>query len=76
LNASDDLLTSTLQAARLTRIIALASAILESEEHARERLQRPLREFGSRTALQMTATEPGAREVEQVLGRIEHGVFG
>jgi uncharacterized protein (DUF2384 family) len=28
------------------------------------------------TPLQMTATEPGAREVERVLGRIEHGIFG
>ena len=35
-----------------------------------------LRELGGRTPLQMTATEPGAREVERVLGRIEHGIFG
>jgi putative toxin-antitoxin system antitoxin component (TIGR02293 family) len=62
--------------ARLMRIISLATAALESEAHAREWLNRPLRELGGRTPLQMTATEPGAREVERVLGRIEHGIFG
>ena len=62
--------------ARLMRIISLATAALESEAHAREWLNRPLRELGGRTPLQMTATEPGAREVERVLGRIEYGIFG
>jgi putative toxin-antitoxin system antitoxin component (TIGR02293 family) len=62
--------------ARLMRIISLATAALESGAHARDWLNRPLRELGGRTPLQMTATEPGAREVERVLGRIEHGIFG
>jgi putative toxin-antitoxin system antitoxin component (TIGR02293 family) len=62
--------------ARLMRIISLAAAVLESEAHAREWLNRPLRELHGRTPLQTTATEPGAREVERVLGRIEHGIFG
>ena len=62
--------------ARLMRIISLAASVLESEDHARDWLKRPLRELGGRTPLQMAATEPGAREVERVLGRIEHGVFG
>ena len=61
--------------ARLMRIISLATSALKSEAHAREWLNRPLRELGGRTPLQMTATEPGAREVERVLGRIEHGIF-
>jgi len=61
--------------ARLMRIIALATAVLESEDHARQWLQRPLQVLGGQTPLQLTATEPGAREVERVLGRIEHGVF-
>ncbi len=61
--------------ARLMRIISLATAVLESEEHAREWLKRPLRELGGQTPLQVAATEPGAREVERVLGRIEHGIF-
>ena len=61
--------------ARLMRIISLATLVLESEEHAREWLKRPLRELGGRTPLQLAATEPGAREVERVLGRLEHGIF-
>ncbi|MGC8520049.1 MAG: type II RES/Xre toxin-antitoxin system antitoxin [Steroidobacteraceae bacterium] len=61
--------------ARLMRIISLATSVLESEEHAREWLKRPLRELGGQTPLQVSATEPGAREVERVLGRIEHGIF-
>ncbi len=61
--------------ARLMRIISLATSTLESEAHAREWLKRPLRELGGRTPLQLAATEPGAREVERVLGRLEHGIF-
>lgn len=61
--------------ARLMRIISLATSALESEEHAREWLKHPLRELGGQTPLQMAATEPGAREVERVLGRLEHGIF-
>jgi putative toxin-antitoxin system antitoxin component (TIGR02293 family) len=61
--------------ARLMRLISLATSVLESEDHARAWLNRPLRELGGKTPLQMAATEPGAREVERVLGRIEHGIF-
>ena len=61
--------------ARLMRIISLATSAFESEEHAREWLKRPLRALGGQTPLQVAATEPGAREVERVLGRIEHGIF-
>ena len=61
--------------ARLMRVIARAADVLESEDHARQWLRRPLKVLGGRTPLELTATEPGAREVEQVLGRLEHGVF-
>lgn len=61
--------------ARLMRIISLSAAVLESEGSAREWLNRPLQELAGRTPLQMAATEPGAREVERVLGRLEHGIF-
>ncbi|TLY57886.1 MAG: DUF2384 domain-containing protein [Gammaproteobacteria bacterium] len=61
--------------ARLMRIISLAVSALESEDNARQWLQRPLRELGGQTPLQLAATEPGSREVERVLGRIEHGIF-
>ncbi len=61
--------------ARLMRLISIAVSTLQSEDNAREWLQRPLRELGGQTPLQLAATEPGSREVERVLGRIEHGVF-
>lgn len=61
--------------ARLMRIIARATEVLESEENARAWLTRPLHTLGGRTPLALAATEPGAREVEQTLGRLEHGVF-
>jgi putative toxin-antitoxin system antitoxin component (TIGR02293 family) len=61
--------------ARLMRIIALATVVLESEDNAREWLRRPLKVLGDKTPLDLTRTEPGAREVEHVLARLEHGVF-
>ena len=33
------------------------------------------RALGGATPLDFAKTEPGAREVENVLGRLEHGVF-
>lgn len=60
---------------RLMRLVARAHAVLGDEAKARAWLERPLRELGGKTALELSATEPGAREVEQVLGRLEHGVF-
>lgn len=61
--------------ARLMRLISRALSALEDEDSARRWLQRPLRELGGQTPLQLAATEPGAREVERILGRIEHGIF-
>ena len=61
--------------ARLMRIISLAVSTFESEDNARQWLQRPLGELGGQTPLQLAATEPGSREIERVLGRIEHGIF-
>jgi putative toxin-antitoxin system antitoxin component (TIGR02293 family) len=61
--------------ARLMRIIALATIVLESEDNARKWLRRPLKVLAGKTPLDLTRTEPGAREVEHVLARLEHGVF-
>jgi putative toxin-antitoxin system antitoxin component (TIGR02293 family) len=61
--------------ARLMRIMALATVVLENETHAREWLKRPLKVLAGKSPLELTSTEPGAREVEHVLGRLEHGVF-
>jgi putative toxin-antitoxin system antitoxin component (TIGR02293 family) len=61
--------------ARLMRIMALATGALESEHRAREWLRSPLKVLAGKSPLDLISTEPGAREVEHVLGRLEHGVF-
>lgn len=60
---------------RLARIAFRAVDVMESPEHARQWLTEPARALGGETPLHFADTEPGAREVERLLGRIEHGVF-
>jgi putative toxin-antitoxin system antitoxin component (TIGR02293 family) len=50
-------------------------AALGGTEEARAWLSAPSRALGGKTPLDFADTEPGAREVEHLLGRIEHGVF-
>ena len=38
-------------------------------------LQPPRRALANHTPLAYSATEPGAREVENLMGQVEHGVF-
>ncbi len=42
---------------------------------AREWLEKPSKGLGGQTPLQLAETEIGAREVENLIGRLEHGVF-
>lgn len=49
--------------------------VLGGEEQARAWLKSPQRALGGRTPLEYADTEPGAREVEDLLGRLEYGVF-
>lgn len=60
---------------RLARIAAQATEVLGSTDKAAHWLQRPNRALGGREPLRLLDTDAGAREVEDVLGRIEHGVF-
>lgn len=60
---------------RLARIAAQAAEVLGSEEKAAAWLQRPNRALGGRVPLELLDTDAGSRQVEDVLGRIEHGVF-
>jgi len=57
------------------RISARAIGVLGGRERARQWLQSPLKILGGKTPLQMLSTARGARKVEHVLGRLEHGVF-
>jgi putative toxin-antitoxin system antitoxin component (TIGR02293 family) len=54
---------------------AKALAVLEDPLAARRWMTQPKRALGGLTPLRCCDTEIGAREVESLLGRIEHGVF-
>jgi putative toxin-antitoxin system antitoxin component (TIGR02293 family) len=63
---------------RILRIGALfdrATEVLEGREAARQWLKSPKRALGGRTPLEYADTEPGAREVENLLIRLDYGVF-
>ena len=60
---------------RLARISLRAVDVMESAENARQWLTESARALGGEAPLHFADTEPGAREVERLLGRIEHGVF-
>ena len=58
---------------RLARIIALAKYYLGDDAAAMRWLKRPNRALGNSSPLDLVDTEPGARSVEDVLGRIAYG---
>lgn len=61
---------------RIGMLFDLAGDVLGDAEVARKWLKSPNRALAGSTPLDYADTEPGAREVEELLGRIEHGVFG
>ncbi len=61
---------------RLARVAAHAASVFGSEERAGAWLQRPNRALGGEPPLRVLDTDAGARQVEEVLGRLEHGVIG
>lgn len=60
---------------RYVRLFARACEALGGEEGARSWLAAPAIAFGGETPLDFADTEVGAREVEALLIRLEHGVF-
>lgn len=66
--------TESERVVRLGRLYARARDVFEDADEAARWLREPVDALGGRTPLDVSRTEPGAREVEQVLGRIEHGV--
>ena len=60
---------------RFARLMGRAAEVFESEEAARGWLKSPQHGLGGATPLDYARTEVGAREVEDLLGRIEHGVY-
>ena len=59
---------------RLVNIYSLARKVFEAGQAARKWLHQPQVGLGGRTPLDFLRTEAGAREVEDLLGRIEYGV--
>jgi putative toxin-antitoxin system antitoxin component (TIGR02293 family) len=59
----------------LARLMSRAVEVLESDAGAVQWLQSPIQALGWKTPLTLAQTAVGLREVENVLGRIEHGVF-
>jgi putative toxin-antitoxin system antitoxin component (TIGR02293 family) len=60
---------------RYARLMGRAVEVMESEENARRWLGSPQFGLGGGVPLEHAETEVGAREVEDLLGRIEHGVY-
>ncbi|MBI4909116.1 MAG: DUF2384 domain-containing protein [Acidobacteria bacterium] len=58
---------------RLARIVALAKQYIGDEETATRWLKRPNRALSGHVPLDLIDTEPGARAVENALGRIAYG---
>lgn len=60
---------------RYARLCGRAATVLGGDATARSWLLAPATAFGGECPLDYADTELGAREVEALLGRIEHGVF-
>ena len=61
---------------RLARVFAHAVEVFDSRERARDWLETENRALAGQRPLELLDTDAGAREVDDVLGRIEHGIFG
>ena len=60
----------------LTRLLTQAVELFEGQKSAALRwFVQPNRALGNLSPLAMAATETGAREVENLIGRLEYGVF-
>lgn len=60
---------------RFARLMGKAAEVMESKNAARAWLTSPQFGLGGSVPLEYAESEVGAREVEDLLGRIEHGVY-
>lgn len=60
---------------RFAKLMGKAVEVMESEEQARHWLRAPQLGLGGAVPLEYAETEVGARAVEELLGRIEQGVY-
>lgn len=75
----DNKLLNPVQSDRLLRyasIAARAEDVFEDEQKARNWLRRPNQALAGEIPLNLLDTETGAQQVDDVLSRIEYGVYG
>jgi putative toxin-antitoxin system antitoxin component (TIGR02293 family) len=60
---------------RYARLLGKAAVVFGGIEPARQWLTRPQFGLGGAVPLEYAQTEPGAREVEHLIGRIQYGVY-
>lgn len=61
---------------RISGVFEQAVALFEGDSGAARRwLTAPSKELDNHSPLEIARTEIGAREVENLIGRLEHGVF-
>lgn len=61
---------------RLARVIAHANRVFEDPEESADWIQSPNAALGKQQPLNLLDTDIGVQQVDQVLGRIEHGIVG
>jgi putative toxin-antitoxin system antitoxin component (TIGR02293 family) len=61
---------------RLARVLAHANRVFRDLEESAEWIQAPNRSLGKQQPLALLDTDIGAQQVDDVLGRIEHGIIG
>ena len=60
---------------RSARLYSMAAEVLEDKSAAAQWLRAPQSALGGSVPLELAATDIGARAVESLLGRMEHGVY-
>lgn len=61
---------------RLARVIAHANRVFEDPEESADWIRSPNVALGKQQPLTLLDTDIGVQQVDQVLGRIEHGIVG
>lgn len=61
--------------ARLARVVALATSVLDDREAAVDWLREPTEYLGDRSPLESLATDVGTEKVTNMLYQMEYGVF-
>jgi putative toxin-antitoxin system antitoxin component (TIGR02293 family) len=61
---------------RLARVLAHANRVFEDPEESADWIQTPNTALGKHQPLTLLDTDIGVQQVDQVLGRIEHGIIG